>query len=107
MSATDSRLLLLSSEDNILVLRATIDAGETITVSGVPVTIAQRIVMGHKLARRPISAGDLIVKYGVPIGTATLDIAVGEHVHLHNVRSNYTATYSLEEARATAGMEEQ
>ena len=43
---------------------------------------------GHKYARRPIAAGENVIKYGMPIGHATCDIAVGEHVHVHNVRTN-------------------
>jgi len=31
---------------------------------------------------------------------ATLPIKPGEHVHIHNIRSNYTASYSLAEAKA-------
>jgi hypothetical protein len=34
------------------------------------------------------------------IGSASRDIALGEHVHLQNLKSNYTATHSLEEAKA-------
>lgn len=102
MSSTDSRLLLLSDADNVLVARATIEAGETVAVSGTPVTLPARVIMGHKLARRTIPAGALVYKCGAPIGTATQDIAVGEHVHLHNLKSNYTATHSLEAARADA-----
>ena len=43
---------------------------------------------GHKYARRPIAAGENVIKYGMPIGHATCDIAVGEHVHVHNVKTN-------------------
>jgi hypothetical protein len=32
----------------------------------------------------------------VPIGSATQDIAVGEHVHLHNMKSDYIQTFTLE-----------
>ena len=42
---------------------------------------------GHKLALRDIRAGEKIVKYGFPIGVATRDIAKGEWVHTHNVRT--------------------
>ena len=42
---------------------------------------------GHKLALRDIAAGEAVVKYGFPIGLATVDIAAGEHVHSHNVRT--------------------
>ena len=43
---------------------------------------------GHKYARRDIANGELIIKYGQPIGHATSDIKIGEHVHTHNVKTN-------------------
>lgn len=44
---------------------------------------------GHKIALRKISAGEKIIKYGVPIGCATQDIPAGSWVHLHVMRSLY------------------
>lgn len=98
--ATDPRLLLLSPGDNVLVLRAQIEADEEIVVEGVRVRVARRLGLGHKLARGPIQAGDKVRKYGAPIGSATADIQTGAEVHLHNLKSDYTATHSLEAARA-------
>ena len=43
---------------------------------------------GHKYALRDIKCGENIIKYGQPIGHATCDIAAGEHVHTHNVKTN-------------------
>ena len=43
---------------------------------------------GHKYAVRDIKAGENIIKYGSPIGHATIDIKAGEHVHTHNVKTN-------------------
>ena len=43
---------------------------------------------GHKYAVRDIKAGENIIKYGSPIGHATVDIKAGEHVHTHNVKTN-------------------
>ena len=43
---------------------------------------------GHKYALCEIKAGENVIKYGSPIGHATADIAVGEHVHTHNVKTN-------------------
>ena len=40
---------------------------------------------GHKYAVRPIQKGERVVKYGFPIGLATEDVAVGDHVHSHNL----------------------
>lgn len=45
------------------------------------------IPIGHKLAIKPIKAGDTIIKYGVDIGKAIADIAAGEHLHVHNVKT--------------------
>ena len=45
--------------------------------------------IGNKLAAAPIAAGERVIKVGVPIGTATRAIESGEHVHSHNLRSDY------------------
>ena len=42
---------------------------------------------GHKYARRAIHKGQPVIKYGFPIGIATADIAPGERVHCHNLRT--------------------
>ncbi|MBP3381913.1 MAG: altronate dehydratase [Clostridia bacterium] len=43
---------------------------------------------GHKYALVDIKQGENIIKYGEPIGHATVDIRKGEHVHTHNVKTN-------------------
>jgi len=35
-----------------------------------------------------MSAGEAVVKYGLPIGKATQPIGVGDHVHSHNLVTN-------------------
>jgi altronate dehydratase small subunit len=95
--ATDRRLLLLDEADNVVVAIARLRAGETILVEGDGVVMAADLPIGHKLARRAIKAGEKIVKYGAPIGSAVVSIKAGAHVHVHNVRSDYTPTYHLEE----------
>jgi (2R)-sulfolactate sulfo-lyase subunit alpha len=45
------------------------------------------IPIGHKLATRPIKKGDTVVKYGHDIGRAVADIQVGEHAHVHNIKT--------------------
>lgn len=92
---TDPRLLLLDARDNVFVVRARLLGGETIAVSGVEVTLPADVPLGHKLARRDIPAGEKVLKYGAPIGSATTAIRAGEHAHVHNIGSDYTPTYSL------------
>jgi (2R)-sulfolactate sulfo-lyase subunit alpha len=45
------------------------------------------IPIGHKIALKSIKKGDTILKYGQDIGIAKADIAAGEHVHVHNVKT--------------------
>ncbi len=97
---TDARLLLLSELDNVFVLRQAIVAGESIMVCGEEVLISEHIGMGHKLARSKILVGHKVLKYGVSIGSAVCDIAIGAHVHIINLKSDYTPTHTLDAAKA-------
>jgi (2R)-sulfolactate sulfo-lyase subunit alpha len=45
------------------------------------------IPIGHKLAIRALKASDTVVKYGVDIGRAVAPIQVGEHAHVHNIKT--------------------
>ncbi|HVT13186.1 MAG TPA: UxaA family hydrolase [Fimbriimonadaceae bacterium] len=51
--------------------------------------LREPVGLGHKIALRTIAAGEPILKFGVPIGHASIDIEAGAWVHLHNCRSNY------------------
>lgn len=53
--------------------------------------LCQDVPFAHKVAVRPISKGDAVLKYGVPIAFATADILAGEWVHTHNVESYFAA----------------
>lgn len=92
---SDARLLLLSPGDTVFVLRGQIEAGESLLVEGQAVTAAHRLGLGHKIARVPVAEGGKVIKYGAPIGSATQAIGLGDHVHLHNLKSDYTPTYAL------------
>lgn len=48
---------------------------------------ASDIPIGHKLAIKPLKEGDTVIKYGVDIGRALADIGVGEHAHVHNIKT--------------------
>jgi len=45
------------------------------------------IPIGHKLAIRELKANETVVKYSVDIGRAVAAIKVGEHAHVHNIRT--------------------
>jgi altronate dehydratase small subunit len=95
--------LLLHPEDNVLVARANAPEGLEVTLDSGPVRLAQSVPMAHKIARHGIAAGETIRKYGMPIGIATHNIAPGAHVHVHNIRSGYTASVVLQDADGRAG----
>jgi len=97
-SDTDSRLVRLGPQDNVLVLATTVPAGGTLMIDGRQVALPKRLTLGHKVAARPIAAGETVLKYGAPIGIATEAIPAGAHVHVHNIRSAYTPSYVLPEA---------
>lgn len=101
---TDNRLLLLSPGDNVLVLRGVIESGEEIYVCGIAVVAKKQINIGHKMAAMDIATGAKILKYGAPIGSATSDIKLGDHVHINNIKSDYTPTYALDEKKAEVEM---
>jgi len=89
----DPRLIRLAAPDNVVLLATSVAAGEVLEVEGAQITLPAALTLGHKLAARDIAAGETILKYDFPIGVATADIALGAHVHVHNVRSAYTASY--------------
>ncbi|MBM4067989.1 MAG: altronate dehydratase [Planctomycetes bacterium] len=78
----------LRPEDNVAVAARRIDAGVSVQVNGSTISVARTIGMGHKMALKPIRAGEAIYKYGQIIGFAGRDIAAGEHVHVHNVKAD-------------------
>ena len=80
-------VLVISARDNVATALEPLDAGRSFVVDDIPLTATQRIPRGHKIALRLIRAGEPVMKYGNPIGTATTDIAAGAHVHIHNVSS--------------------
>ena len=76
-------VLRIHPDDNVLVALRPLKGHDR--AGGV--VLAQDIPTGHKLAARAIGAGEPVIKYGYPIGVAERDIAPGEHVHTHNLRS--------------------
>ncbi len=45
------------------------------------------IPIGHKLAIKALANGATVIKYGVDIGRTVAPIQVGEHLHVHNVKT--------------------
>jgi hypothetical protein len=90
------RLLRLAPRDNIAIATTELAAGEEALLDGRIVRALDRIATGHKIAIAPIAEGAKVMKFACPIGSATVDIPVGRHVHTHNVKSDYIPTFTLE-----------
>jgi hypothetical protein len=89
-------LLLLHPDDNILVARRDIVAGERVELDGESFTVPAAVELGHKLARRALAADARVFKYGAPIGSMKIAVGRGEHVHVHNLRSDYIPSTTRE-----------
>ncbi|MEO7495048.1 MAG: UxaA family hydrolase [Massilia sp.] len=94
-SPLSSSLLLMSAEDNCLIARTALAAGTEVLIDGQSVVLPDTIQIGHKLARQSLRPGDKVLRYGAIIGSVTVPIAIGAHVHTHNLESDYIPTYTL------------
>lgn len=93
----DPRLLLISPEDNCLIVCSPLAAGAKVMLEQGDATVRAPLGLGHKLARHAMPKGEKILKYGAVIGSLTQPVAAGDHIHTHNLDSDYTPTYTLEE----------
>jgi (2R)-sulfolactate sulfo-lyase subunit alpha len=87
-------VILLHPDDNILVCVKHISVGDVFAIDGELITSAIAIDVGHKIARAALNAGDKVYRYGAPIGSMTEAVAKSEHVHMHNMKSDYIPSHT-------------
>ena len=87
----------INPADNVLIVKNNISPGDEEQDGDIKFTFDKAIGFGHKIAGKNIRKGEKIIKFGVPIGSATEDIPIGAHVHLHNLKSDYLSTYTLDD----------
>ncbi len=81
-----AQALVLTAGDDVAVAIESLDSGQIVQLSdGRSVTAVDDVIRGHKLAITPREPGELVRKYGQPIGVATASIRVGDHVHTQNL----------------------
>jgi altronate dehydratase small subunit len=87
------RAILLNVEDDVATALTDLQARTSVQVSlddvSIDVVLREDIEFGHKYALHHIAQGQEILKYGLPIGKALVDIEAGEWVHVHNCRSEH------------------
>jgi (2R)-sulfolactate sulfo-lyase subunit alpha len=59
-----------------------LDEDRTITVKS-----NADVPIGHKVAMRDLAVGDTVIKYGVDIGKVVAPIKMGDHAHVHNIKT--------------------
>ncbi|MBN1321290.1 MAG: UxaA family hydrolase [Thermoleophilia bacterium] len=83
------RFVVADGRDNVATAVTPIAKGEAVSAGTrdgrEALTVDDDIPLGHKFALRLIERGGIVVKYGETIGVASAPIALGEHVHVHNV----------------------
>lgn len=99
-NAPESGFLLLDPRDNILISVRSVPSGTVAALEDGCVTLCADIGLGHKIARHALAAGDKVYRYGFPIGTMTQSAERGEHVHHHNLASDYIAAHGRDASSA-------
>jgi altronate dehydratase len=86
-------ILLHEADDDVGVATMDLTAGEVVqalTLEGEPVTelgLVDDVPLAHKVAVKPIDANADVLEYGRAIGSSTVAIQSGAHVHTHNLHS--------------------
>ena len=86
----------LHSADDVVIARSQLLGGSMVE----EVRVRGLIPPGHKVAVRPLAAGQAVRRYNQIIGFASQDIAPGEHVHTHNLnmgaeKGNFERDYAI------------
>ena len=72
------KCVVINEADNVAVAVSDLRPYEEIEINGKLLVVLEKIPKGHKIAIRPISSSEHVVKYGFPIGRATIDISKGQ-----------------------------
>ncbi len=93
-SVPSPHFLVHSPKDNVGVvvvegLRAGTDMLGVVTETDKTLKLKSKddIPIGHKVALKPLKKGETVIKYGEDIGRMVADAAVGEHVHVQNLKT--------------------
>jgi altronate dehydratase small subunit len=83
------KTVMMKPKDHVAIALEDIPCGVIVNVTcqgqTFVVELKDPIDFGHKFAVKPIARGEDICKYGEVIGDAVCDIAIGQHVHVHNL----------------------
>lgn len=84
----------LHENDNIAIACGFLECEDLVSLKKKKIRILDDVNLAHKFAFQDIKKFEKIIKFGAAIGSAIKDIKEGEHVHLHNIKSDYIETGS-------------
>ncbi len=83
----EKKWIRIHPSDTVAVALVPLQAGEVIETEQGSFALKEDIMQGHKFALQPMTAGDVVMKYGQPIGMMTQDVDQGAWVHIHNMKT--------------------
>lgn len=85
-----AKALVCDTSDNVATVLEDVAQGDTVTTEDGSLSFRAvgPIPRFHKVALADTEEGSAVIKYGNPIGTASVSIKQGEHVHVHNMVSS-------------------
>ena len=90
-ASADWDAMVLHTQDHVATALRHLARGERVRISNggeaLELEVPEDVPLCHKLAITALQSGAPIRKYGEVIGEATAPIALGGHVHIHNLRS--------------------
>jgi len=78
--AFDAVARLPAPGDNVAIAIRRLEVGTVIALPDGPRELAHTVLEGHRFASRPIAAGEFLLSWGLPFGTALRPIAPGDYV---------------------------
>jgi altronate dehydratase len=82
-------LIRLADQDNVAIATRNLERGAVVEIGDEQLVTRDAVPFAHKIAIRAIAKDAQVFKYGVPIGRAKVAIEAGQHVHVHNIKSDY------------------
>lgn len=93
---SNNKVLRIHPTDNVAVCISPLKEGEEFIVGGKTIRTLNDIPSGHKIMLCDIKSGDIICKYGYPIGEARKDLKCGEWVNEKNIKTRLSGTLEYE-----------
>ncbi|WP_323131529.1 UxaA family hydrolase [Reichenbachiella agarivorans] len=90
----DKRFLKIDKHDNVVVALENFEGGQ-VTVDGATIEVKDPVNQKHKFLTQSLQKGEKIYMYGVPVGTANVDLAAGTTITTANV-THFADPISLE-----------